>query len=132
MMCDMDHLKLYNDRFGHLAGDDALRVVAREMLRVLPTDAIVCRYGGEEFAALLPGRDLERLALIADALRTAIAGVVVDPAHPERQVTASIGVALVHDKEQGRAALTRADAACYRAKAAGRNRIDVARDGAST
>ncbi len=131
MMCDMDHLKLYNDRFGHLAGDDALRVVAREMLRVLPTDAIVCRYGGEEFAALLPGRDLERLALIADALRTAIAGVVVDPAHPERQVTASIGVALVHDKEQGRAALTRADAACYRAKAAGRNRIDVARDGAS-
>ena len=131
LMCDMDHLKLFNDRFGHLAGDAALRAVAREMLRVLPADAIVCRYGGEEFAAILPGRDLDRLALIAEALRAAIAGTVVDPAHPERTVTASIGVALTQDKELGRAALARADAACYRAKAAGRNRITIARDGAT-
>ena len=130
LMCDMDHLKLFNDRFGHLAGDDALRAVAREMLRVLPADAIVCRYGGEEFAAILPGRDLDRLALIADALRAAIADTEVDPAHPERRVSASIGVALAHEKEPGRAALARADAACYRAKAAGRNRVEVARDGA--
>lgn len=130
LMCDMDHLKLYNDRHGHLAGDDALRAVAREMLRVLPPDAVVCRYGGEEFAAILPGRDLDRLALIAEALRAAIAGTVADPAHPERRVTASIGVAQVLDQEPGRVALTRADAACYRAKAAGRNRIEVARDGA--
>ena len=131
LMCDMDHLKLFNDRFGHLAGDDALRAVAREMMRVLPADAIVCRYGGEEFAAILPGRELDRLALIAEALRAAIADAEVDPAHPERRVSASIGVALTHNKERGRAALARADAACYRAKAAGRNRVEVARDGTS-
>jgi diguanylate cyclase (GGDEF)-like protein len=126
LMCDMDHLKAFNDRHGHLAGDAALRAVATEMTKTLPNDAILCRYGGEEFAALITGRTPERLAAIAEALREAIAHARPDPVDPGKQVTASLGVAVMGGKESVRDALKRADAACYAAKAQGRNRVVMA------
>jgi diguanylate cyclase (GGDEF)-like protein len=126
IMCDMDHLKRFNDRHGHPAGDTALRQVAATLTRVLPEDAIVCRYGGEEFAAIVVGRPLARLQLIASAIRGSIADEPVPVENGTAHVTASLGVAVMRDDETPRATLERADAACYAAKAAGRNRVEVA------
>ena len=125
VMCDMDHLKCFNDEFGHLAGDAALRAVAQAIGTILPPEAIACRYGGEEFAAVVPGLDAAGLAALGEALRHAIANARPDPAQPERRVTASLGVTMLRAEEEARAALKRADAACYQAKAKGRNRVEV-------
>lgn len=125
IMCDMDWLKAFNDRWGHPAGDDALRAVATALRAALPTGAIACRYGGEEFAALMVGVDASALAAVAEAVRAGIAAAIPDPAHRERRVSASLGWALLRD-ESPRAALARADAACYAAKKAGRNRVEAA------
>ncbi len=130
MMCDLDHLKRFNDTWGHAAGDVALKAVAeaiRRLVEELP-GAVACRYGGEEFALCLPGRGAAAMQLLGERLRRAIAEAVPDHAHPERRVTASLGVATVRRSENGRAGLIRADAACYRAKAEGRNRVSIADD----
>lgn len=126
IMCDMDHLKHFNDRHGHPAGDVALRQVASIMTKVLPEDAIICRYGGEEFAAILVGRPLARVQLIAEAVRAGIAGQPVLVGDQQVVVTASFGVAVMGAEESPRTTLQRADAACYAAKAAGRNRVEAA------
>ena len=123
LMCDMDRLKAYNDRFGHPAGDAALCAVANALRTTQPGSAIICRYGGEEFAVLLAGVSADTLAAAAETLRAGIAAALPDPAHRERRVTASIGWTLLRKDETGRAALARADQHCYAAKAAGRNRI---------
>jgi diguanylate cyclase (GGDEF)-like protein len=125
-MCDMDHLKKYNDKWGHPAGDAALKVVARAISQALPAGGAACRYGGEEFAALVPGLGPAEMAALAETVRAAIAAAVPDPEHRNRTVTASFGWALVQPNEEGRAALARADAAAYRAKAKGRNRVEAA------
>ena len=130
VMCDLDHLKRFNDTWGHAAGDVALKAVAnaiRTLVDELP-GAVACRYGGEEFALCLPGRGPAAVQALTERLRLAIADAVPDQAHPERRVTASLGVATLRRSENGRAVLIRADAACYRAKAEGRNRVSVADD----
>ena len=130
VMCDLDYLKRFNDTWGHAAGDIALKAVAtaiRSVIDHLP-GAVACRYGGEEFALCIPGKQLAELQSITEQLRAAIAAAMPDPSHPERQVTASMGVATVRQQENGRGALIRADAACYRAKAQGRNRVSMADD----
>jgi diguanylate cyclase (GGDEF)-like protein len=119
MMCDMDRLKAYNDRFGHPGGDTALRAVADALRATLPGSAILCRYGGEEFSVLLAGVTADALATTAEAVRTAIAAALPDP----HQVTASVGWTLLRKDEGGREALGRADQHCYAAKAGGRNRV---------
>jgi diguanylate cyclase (GGDEF)-like protein len=127
IMCDMDHLKRFNDQHGHLAGDDALRAVSAAITATLPMNSIACRYGGEEFAALVVGSDLQALTVLAEQLRQAIAASTPMAAQPELHVTASLGVAVARvNQESARAALNRADAACYQAKALGRNRVEVA------
>lgn len=126
IMCDMDHLKRFNDRHGHPAGDVALRQVASILTQILPEDAIICRYGGEEFAAILIGRPLARVQLIATAVRSGIAGQPVPVGDQQVVVTASLGVAVMGEEESPRTTLQRADAACYAAKAAGRDRVEVA------
>jgi diguanylate cyclase (GGDEF)-like protein len=125
-MFDIDNFKIINDRFGHPAGDAALKAVAKAMLGALPPCGMACRYGGEEFAALVPGLDETELREFAERLRHAIETSVPDPAHRERKVTASVGFALARPGETGRGALDRADAAGYRAKANGRNRVEGA------
>jgi diguanylate cyclase (GGDEF)-like protein len=124
-MCDMDHLKRFNDKHGHPAGDVALRQVAAVLTKVLPEDAIVCRYGGEEFAAIVIGRPLSRLELIANAVRAGISDQPVPVGEQRLRVTASLGVAVMHPDEGPRSTLERADAACYVAKANGRNRVEA-------
>jgi diguanylate cyclase (GGDEF)-like protein len=127
IMCDMDHLKRFNDEHGHLAGDDALRAVASALTAALPLNSIACRYGGEEFAALVVGYDLTALTTLAQSLCAVIAASTPMAGRTDVRVTASLGVAVARvNQESARAALERADAACYQAKALGRNRVEIA------
>jgi diguanylate cyclase (GGDEF)-like protein len=130
LVMDLDHFSDINERVGHSGGDRVLAAFA-EALRahVRPTD-IVCRYGGEEFCALLVDVRLEQAVAAAGRLRTAVAGLAVEIGGRPVAFTVSIGVAsLVGDDLAG--ALERADQALYRAKHAGRNRVAAAADEAA-
>ena len=127
MMIDIDHFKLYNDRYGHVAGATCLRAVGETLSLVTLEEAVlVARYGGEEFALLLPGLDLARAAALADEARQAIEDLIINHAEsPMGLVTISIGVeALVPEHGQPAAALVEAaDTALYAAKRGGRNTV---------
>ncbi len=103
MMIDIDHFKLYNDRYGHVAGDTCLRAVGETLSLVTLEEAVlVARYGGEEFALLLPGLDLTRAAELAEEARKSIEDLLITHAEaPCGVVTISIGVeSLVPEKGQ--------------------------------
>lgn len=122
---DVDHFKDYNDRFGHPAGDAALRCVADAMRSCAPDAALVARYGGEEFACLLPGFDLIRARTLAERIRVAVESSVVPvpgTSHTNR-VTISAGVAslALANAADAHRLLRDADGALYQAKRAGRN-----------
>ena len=123
LMVDMDHLKTFNDTYGHPAGDRALRVVAGVLRAQAGGQGVACRWGGEEFVLLLASDDA---AAVAEAVRAGVAAAEVDPGDARQRVTASLGWALLRDGEEGEALLERADAACYRAKSGGRNRVEAA------
>jgi diguanylate cyclase (GGDEF)-like protein len=119
---DADHFKSVNDRFGHDAGDRALRLIAREIQESLrPTD-VSGRFGGEEFVALLPGSDQLDAARVAERLRKRIEGM----RQLEVTLTISIGVAQHARGELIERAIRRADAALLDAKGSGRNRVVIA------
>jgi len=123
LMIDIDHFKLVNDDFGHLLGDDVLRQAAALFLRQLRKVDIVCRYGGEEFAVILPSTSLSSAVLVAEKLRRAVEQHSF-PGVP-RPVSVSIGVAEMQDAALGRDALVRpADEQLYQAKQGGRNRVE--------
>src|SRR5690348_6523347 len=127
MMIDIDHFKLYNDRYGHVAGDTCLRAVGETLSLVTLEEAVlVARYGGEEFALLLPGLELTRAAALAEEARKAIEDLMINHAQsPSGLVTISIGVeALVPDRGRPAAELVEAaDTALYAAKRGGRNTV---------
>jgi diguanylate cyclase (GGDEF)-like protein len=127
MMVDIDHFKLFNDRYGHVPGDTCLRAVGETLsLVTLETAVLVARYGGEEFALLLPGLDIERATALADEARRAIEDLLIDHAEsPCGHVTVSIGVeSTVPQKGQTAAGLVEAaDRALYDAKRRGRNTV---------
>ena len=126
VMIDVDHFKLYNDQFGHQAGDDCLRQIAVAMRRCLrrPGD-LLARYGGEEFICLLPGTDVDGARIVADALGEAVEALALKaaPAASHPQVTISRGVAAttVSDDDGSTALKQAADTALYQAKHSGRN-----------
>lgn len=129
LMIDVDHFKAFNDGYGHLAGDDCLRRVARSLeAGVAGTPLRLARYGGEEFAAVGVGLDVGAAAAIAERLRATIADACHEHRHaPEGCLTVSIGVAIGVPGPAGPEGLTAAaDAAMYTAKAAGRNRVEIA------
>ena len=127
MMIDIDHFKLFNDRYGHVAGDTCLRAVGETLSLVTLGEAVlVARYGGEEFALLLPGLDIERASTLADEARRAIEDLCINHSEsPCGYVTVSIGVeSIVPDRYQEPAALIEAaDIALYEAKRRGRNAV---------
>jgi diguanylate cyclase (GGDEF)-like protein len=125
LMIDVDHFKSFNDRHGHPAGDAALRGVARCLREHLRPSDLLARYGGEEFAILLPGIGQTGARAVAERLRTAVSTTPLLPdAAPETTVTVSIGLAEADNVDTLNSLLTQADAALYRAKAAGRNRTE--------
>jgi diguanylate cyclase (GGDEF)-like protein len=127
MMIDIDHFKLYNDRYGHVAGDTCLRAVGETLSLVTLEEAVlVVRYGGEEFALLLPGLDLARAAALAEEARKSIEDLMITHAEaPCGFVTISIGVeSMTPDKGRPAADLVEsADHALYAAKRNGRNTV---------
>jgi diguanylate cyclase (GGDEF)-like protein len=127
LLFDLDHFKSINDRFGHAVGDEALRVFARTAMASMRTTDVVARLGGEEFAALVPGSAADA-AVVAERVRLAFrsAGLVV--AGREVAATVSTGIASGVPPVEIATLIARADAALYRAKAAGRNRVEIAPD----
>ncbi len=126
LMVAIDHFKGVNDRHGHPAGDAVLQRTAHLVAMNLRSDSMVTRYGGEEFAVLLPVAGLGEARAAAERLRKAIESDVVDFHGTDIGVTVSVGLALLAHGEALDAALARADTALHRAKNAGRNRVDIA------
>ena len=123
MLMDADYFKAINDQYGHDTGDEVLVLLAKTFeARVRETDT-VCRWGGEEFIVLLPQTNLENAASLAEYLRSAIEKTRVAHLPP---ITISIGVAQHQSGEPAENLLKRADAALYRAKNLGRNRVALA------
>jgi len=130
MLCDIDHFKLYNDRYGHQAGDECLKLVANAINRCFRSGDLVARYGGEEFAMVLPHTPLEGAVHVAKRVRAMVedAGLphLVSPVSD--RVTLSIGVACITpeppDATDGRFLVQEADRNLYLAKHRGRNRVN--------
>lgn len=126
IMLDIDHFKRINDTYGHAAGDQVLQLVAASCLRRIRSSDILGRYGGEEFALLLPDTDLEAVRHIAERLRQHLAQLAPLVEGERIKITASFGVApLCEDMGDLSALLNAADQALYQAKASGRNRVVV-------
>lgn len=128
LMLDVDHFKHYNDHFGHVSGDEALRTIARTIDDLLDEHGQLFRYGGEEFAILLPDTTLSQACAIAEQLREAILHQrMPHPGSPLQCVTISVGVAacVATAEAASRSLIETADQALYRAKHRGRNRVDA-------
>jgi diguanylate cyclase (GGDEF)-like protein/PAS domain S-box-containing protein len=129
-LLDVDHFKLYNDLYGHLSGDDCLRQIAESIRNVVTRAAdLAARYGGEEFALILPNTDRNGALKICNEILAAVRKRnIVHNANPHAVVTVSAGcmTCIARDDSNYRVALEAADAALYRAKALGRNRVEVA------
>ncbi len=132
LMLDIDYFKAYNDRLGHLAGDDALRQVGEVLQGCLQREGdIACRYGGEEFAIILVDTGLEGGMHVADQVHRMIDHLdIAHPASPLGCLTLSIGLAVAEpgSGEQPDSLVAHSDRALYRAKHEGRNRTCVWRD----
>lgn len=126
ILFDADHFKSINDRHGHPAGDAVLRHFARLLTETFRQVDVVARIGGEEFAVLLPSTNLHGAMIVAERMRQAVAANAVEVGRVAIPYTVSGGVATMSDAVTGLDDLMkRADEALYRAKAAGRNRIDA-------
>lgn len=133
LFVDADNFKRINDRYGHAVGDQALVALAQRLRARLRASDLPTRYGGEEFAVLLPETDLSNALLLAEQIRAEIGATTVTLETGEQIVmTVSIGVAELDPLDQrpgaGDALLRAADGAVYRAKAAGRDRVVSAAD----
>jgi len=127
IMIDLDHFKLINDNFGHAAGDATLIAVINSLGGLIRNVDMIGRIGGEEFAALLPQTDLQTATELAQRLRSAVEGLKITADDLNLSITASFGVAVIDvANETLSESLKRADAALYRAKENGRNRIEQA------
>jgi diguanylate cyclase (GGDEF)-like protein len=126
IMLDVDHFKSYNDLHGHQAGDWALRQLARLLKRSSRSYDLVARYGGDEFAIILPETGKNTAMEVAERIRSSVAETPIDGGHlaPEHHVTASLGIASFPDDAADESELIRqADGALYHAKARGRDRL---------
>lgn len=123
ILVDLDHFKEVNDRHSHAVGDATLRAAADALRAAARPGAGLSRWGGEEFAVLLPDCGLDAAREEAEKLRVAIAAIDGERLAPGLRLTASLGVAQDRGGEAGERLLARADAALYRAKQLGRNRV---------
>lgn len=142
LVLDVDHLKAFNDQYGHTTGAEAVRAVGHLVAGRLPPEAVACRYGGDEFVIAVPHGGLPAGQQLADDLRRAVrdcAPVLAGRTFAAGALSISAGVASAafdpvggsddparRDREDGEALFGEADAALYRAKANGRNQVAVA------
>ena len=131
VMVDIDFFKAYNDTYGHIAGDDCLKLIA-SMLEAMPKRAsdIVARYGGEELAVVLPETDEQGAEIVAEKVRAGVEklGIEHKQSSISKYVTVSVGVAVIIPEQETlpSAIIAAADQALYQAKREGRNRIQMA------
>ena len=126
LMCDIDHFKKFNDTFGHVMGDQALRLIASAMKLAVRGQDTPTRYGGEEFAVVLPDTALSQAVAVAENLRRSIIEKkIVKRSSGESlgRITVSVGVAQYRRGDVAQALTERADRCLYAAKHAGRNRV---------
>lgn len=127
LMLDLDHFKRINDVHGHGAGDAVLKTLCQLWMSELRSVDLLARIGGEEFAVLMPDSQMTAAQVVAERLRALTSAAVVTFQGQQIRFTLSGGIAMVHaDDSSIEAALHRADLALYRAKEAGRNRMEIA------
>ncbi|MNK11262.1 Response regulator PleD [compost metagenome] len=127
IMIDLDHFKRFNDEYGHLLGDTALRTAAGVLSAALRPSDFAVRYGGEELIVILPDSNVAAGTMVAQRLceRMRLAVVFADMHMPLPHITASFGVAVLAPQQDADGLLAAADAALYRAKEAGRNQVAI-------
>ena len=126
MLTDIDHFKTFNDTFGHLTGDQVLRLVALTVKQNVKGQDIAARYGGEEFAVVLPNTALRQALTVADHIRRAVMAKELKKKSTGEilgRVTISVGVSMLKLGDDTDALIERADACLYAAKRNGRNRV---------
>ena len=126
MLTDIDHFKAFNDSFGHLTGDQVLRLVAMSVKHNVKGKDTAARYGGEEFAVILPNTVLRAAVTVAEHIRRAVmAKELMKRSTGEHlgRMTISIGVAALRNADSGQSLIERADTCLYAAKRHGRNRV---------
>jgi diguanylate cyclase len=126
LMMDIDHFKSFNDNYGHLTGDQVLRLVGMTLKQSIKTKDIPARYGGEEFAVVLPNTPLRQALLIADEIRRMVMSKELKKKSTGEilgRVTLSAGVSTLKPDDDADALIERADACLYFAKRTGRNRV---------
>jgi diguanylate cyclase len=131
LICDIDHFKRFNDSYGHQIGDQVLRLVARTLSDSVKGRDTPARFGGEEFAIILPRTNLEQATIVADQIRNGVMRrrfVGKDTRDDYGGVTLSFGVAQYRANEDLSELIGRADAALYHAKGGGRNRVSTERN----
>ncbi|UDQ87960.1 GGDEF domain-containing protein [Xanthobacter autotrophicus] len=126
LICDLDHFKAINDRFGHSAGDEVIRRFGAVLASCAGPADLCGRIGGEEFCLLMPAANAASLLRVAQRLREATEHLSWPGLPPGHRVTTSLGAALAASGEPLATAMRRADMALYRAKAEGRNRVQLA------
>ena len=127
ILFDVDDFKHYNDFYGHLAGDDVLKAVASAARQVLSReDDVICRYGGEEFAVILPNTDTAGALAIAEKIIQHVAELgIANEKSPPGVVTVSCGLYVMSRNATYEKLIQSADAALYHAKRSGKNRVEV-------
>src|SRR5947209_17128224 len=126
LMLDIDHFKSFNDNYGHLTGDQVLRLVGMTLKQTIKGQDITARYGGEEFAVVLPATALRQALTVADHIRRAVMSKELKKQSTGEilgRVTISIGVAMLQPGDDPDSLIERADACLYAAKRNGRNRV---------
>jgi diguanylate cyclase (GGDEF)-like protein len=123
ILLDLDHFKSFNDKYGHLVGDQALCHFADVLSATLRSSDVAARYGGEEFVVLAPETDLAAGLQLAERLRAALRQSPLVSDGEAIPITASMGLTMLQDGDDVNTLLSRADRALYQAKAQGRDRI---------
>ncbi|MBW7928006.1 MAG: GGDEF domain-containing protein, partial [Fimbriimonadaceae bacterium] len=126
VLIDVDRFKSVNDTYGHEAGDQVLKLVAKVIQGATREVDVLSRYGGEEFALFLPNTDMETAVKVSERARVALEEAVMDWEGTTLRVTASLGIAWATSEDLDLRVLTiQSDKALYAAKASGRNRVLV-------
>jgi two-component system, cell cycle response regulator len=126
-LCDVDRFKLYNDRYGHVAGDDVLQAISTSVAETIRSGDMAYRYGGEELLVIMPEQSAETSIIAMERVREAVELLAIPHRsnRPHGVVTISVGLVAIGEGQQlpWEVVLNRADTALYRAKAEGRNRV---------
>ncbi len=125
LIWDIDHFKKFNDQYGHVVGDKVLKTVSEKLTKLLQKDYFLARFGGEEFAMLVPDLTVEQSKEFADHIRSEVSNIVFMVKGKQVKITVSCGIANIHKKDSAKSIFERADKALYQAKADGRNRINI-------